>query len=225
MANKFCSDCGAPLEQDAKFCGSCGAKVAVSAPQTQVAVQQTAKPVIQQAAVGNNSMEQIRQEFADISNNVSEQLNTASVAEFRQKINENSFVQSFKTNYLTTAGRLNRWAYFIKSLKLMLMNFILYLVMLVGAAMMASESALGILLGLAIELPIFGCLLVLVVASIMLGIRRCHDLGHSGWLMLICLVPIINFFGALYVWLYPGTHGDNQYGPDPLQVNLYQHSM
>ena len=51
----------------------------------------------------------------------------------------------------------------------------------------------------------------ILLPSIGLGVRRLHDVGKSGWMLLISLVP----FGIIYV-IYllaqKGDEGDNQYG-------------
>ena len=59
--------------------------------------------------------------------------------------------------------------------------------------------------------------LVAGIGGIMLSIRRLHDLGKSGWFLLIALIPFVNLIFAFYLWLMPGTVGWNQYGADPLQ--------
>ena len=83
--------------------------------------------------------------------------------------------------------------------------------------MMDARSDFANVLGLILILPSIALVLPFVVASIMLEIRRCHDLGHSGWLILIGFIPYINIIFWLYILFCPGTKGDNQYGPDPLQ--------
>jgi uncharacterized membrane protein YhaH (DUF805 family) len=50
--------------------------------------------------------------------------------------------------------------------------------------------------------------LAVFLPSLAVAIRRMHDVGKSGWFMLI---PIYNLILALT----PGTQGNNQYGPDP----------
>lgn len=59
--------------------------------------------------------------------------------------------------------------------------------------------------------------------DIMLRIRRFHDLGQSGWLVLLFVVlgvlPIVGIFADLanFVWFtFRGSNGPNQYGQDPL---------
>ena len=54
------------------------------------------------------------------------------------------------------------------------------------------------------------------VGGIMLSIRRLHDLDKSGWWLILSLVPLVNIFFLLYLWLAPGTAGYNRYGQDPL---------
>ena len=48
--------------------------------------------------------------------------------------------------------------------------------------------------------------LAVLIPSIAIGVRRMHDVGKSGWFLLI---PIYNFI----LTLTKGTEGDNKYGP------------
>ncbi|MDT8447048.1 MAG: DUF805 domain-containing protein [bacterium] len=70
--------------------------------------------------------------------------------------------------------------------------------------------------------PLFGELIqglvttVFYIASFFMAIKRFHDLGNSGWLALLILVPVINFFVYLYLLFARGMYGENAYGPDPL---------
>ena len=59
-------------------------------------------------------------------------------------------------------------------------------------------------------------MVVLGVGGFMLIIRRWHDLGKSGWLSLLMLVPLFNFFVLIFLWVKKGTDGPNTYGDDPL---------
>ena len=46
-------------------------------------------------------------------------------------------------------------------------------------------------------------------------VRRLHDTNHSGWWLLIGLVPIVGAI-ALFIWMVTDSNaGDNQYGPNP----------
>ncbi|MGC4047625.1 MAG: DUF805 domain-containing protein [Armatimonas sp.] len=50
------------------------------------------------------------------------------------------------------------------------------------------------------------------IAGIFMGIKRLHDLDKSGWLYLLGIIPIVNFFFAIYLIAFKGTDGDNKYG-------------
>jgi len=50
----------------------------------------------------------------------------------------------------------------------------------------------------------------------MLIIRRWHDLGKSGWLSLLMLIPLLNLLVLIFLWVKKGTDGPNAYGDDPL---------
>ena len=66
-------------------------------------------------------------------------------------------------------------------------------------------------------LSLISCLLSLI-PSISLTIRRLHDIGVSGWFMLLMFVPIINFFFWLYISFKDSQPGHNEYGPNPKGV-------
>jgi uncharacterized membrane protein YhaH (DUF805 family) len=61
--------------------------------------------------------------------------------------------------------------------------------------------------------------LVGIVPGLAVSVKRAHDRNHTGWFVLIGLIPLI---GA--VWLLiefgflRGTVGENKYGPDPVSA-------
>lgn len=55
----------------------------------------------------------------------------------------------------------------------------------------------------------------IVAISFIMAKRRLNDLDKSGWLSLLMLVPLVNFFIALYLIFWPGSPGSNHYGPKP----------
>ena len=54
--------------------------------------------------------------------------------------------------------------------------------------------------------------LVLIILIFLQMIKRCHDMGKSGWFSLIGLIPVA---GILLLLLSPGVVGPNKYGNDP----------
>lgn len=48
--------------------------------------------------------------------------------------------------------------------------------------------------------------------SLAAGVKRCHDIGLSGWYLLICYIPIIGLLWYLVLLLKPGDETKNEYG-------------
>ena len=70
------------------------------------------------------------------------------------------------------------------------------------------DSALGT--------PLAFLLLALIPASFCAAIRRMHDIGKSGWWLLIGLIPLIGGLVLLYWFLFDGGQPHaNQYGAVP----------
>ena len=59
-------------------------------------------------------------------------------------------------------------------------------------------------------------LLVLMMPSIAVTVRRLHDLGFTGWLMLVCFIPYAGGIVLLVLMVTRGTRGPNRYGADSL---------
>lgn len=72
-----------------------------------------------------------------------------------------------------------------------------------------TENLFVILAVVALVLAIF-----MLFAS--LAVKRAHDIGKSGWLVLLWFVPGLNIFFGLYLLFKLGETGPNQYGLDPL---------
>ena len=66
--------------------------------------------------------------------------------------------------------------------------------------------------------PAFIFLNVLILwPYIAVGVRRLHDSGRNGWLILIGLVPLFGWIVVLVWWVSPSNEGSNRYGPNPNQ--------
>lgn len=60
--------------------------------------------------------------------------------------------------------------------------------------------------------------IVAFVIQIMLGVRRTHDIGKSGWWMALIVVPVVNIIWGLVLIFKKGDDGMNEYGHDPLTM-------
>ena len=56
--------------------------------------------------------------------------------------------------------------------------------------------------------------LALLLPGLGVGARRMHDIGKSGWLQLVWLIPLIGWAIMIY-WLVQPTGPANQYGEGP----------
>ena len=64
---------------------------------------------------------------------------------------------------------------------------------------------------------------ILFIAWAVLGIwislaavvKRWHDLGFSGWMQLLAIVPLVGFIVQIVLLVWPGEKGENKYGPQP----------
>lgn len=54
-----------------------------------------------------------------------------------------------------------------------------------------------------------------LVPGIAVAVRRLHDIGRSGWWLLLGLIPLIGALVLLYWMCCRGTSGTNRFGPDP----------
>jgi len=58
--------------------------------------------------------------------------------------------------------------------------------------------------------------LVFIMPTISVTGRRLHDIGRSGWWLLIVLIPLIGALILLYWAVKRGEYGDNRFGANPL---------
>jgi uncharacterized membrane protein YhaH (DUF805 family) len=56
---------------------------------------------------------------------------------------------------------------------------------------------------------------MVIIPSLAVTVRRLHDTGRSGWWVLLGLVPIVSFF-LVVILCFRGERGSNAYGLDPL---------
>ena len=64
--------------------------------------------------------------------------------------------------------------------------------------------------------PLYGIyLLAIILPSLAVAVRRLHDIGKSGWMILISLIPLIGGILLLVLLVTDSNPGDNQYGPNP----------
>lgn len=111
----------------------------------------------------------------------------------------NWYLKVVKEHYADFKGRARRKEYWM----FVLFNLIIQIV-------------LGVIGGL-IKMPwiisIYG--LAILVPAIAVGIRRLHDVGKSGWMLLAALVPVLGAIYLLYLFCKDGEKNTNAWGANP----------
>ena len=60
--------------------------------------------------------------------------------------------------------------------------------------------------------------LAVLIPGLALGVRRLHDVGKSGWMLLIALIPIIGAIWLLVLMVTDSKEGTNKWGENPKDV-------
>jgi uncharacterized membrane protein YhaH (DUF805 family) len=81
-------------------------------------------------------------------------------------------------------------------------------------------SILFYAIGSVIGIDVLGMLysLAVLVPGIAVSVRRMHDIGKSGWMVLVGLIPLIGGIWLLILTVTEGESGENEYGADPKQM-------
>jgi uncharacterized membrane protein YhaH (DUF805 family) len=113
----------------------------------------------------------------------------------------------------TINGRIGRLRYLAWTLVLTVAMLVAAgIISTVGFAIATASPTIAIILGSLLGFALF---VALVVVSVQIGVQRLHDLGWSGWLYLLNLVPLVNSNFPLLLLVLPGNAGANQYGAPP----------
>jgi len=60
--------------------------------------------------------------------------------------------------------------------------------------------------------------LAVFVPGLAVGVRRLHDVGKSGWMLFIALIPIIGSIWLIVLMATDSNVGENEYGQNPKEV-------
>lgn len=111
--------------------------------------------------------------------------------------------------YAEFSGRSRRKEYWM---------FVLFHIIFIIAA-----ALLDNLLGLAFDGIGYGIIyifyaLATLIPGLAVTVRRLHDIGKSGWMILVSLIPIVGSIWLLVLMATEGEASTNNYGPNPKQV-------
>jgi uncharacterized membrane protein YhaH (DUF805 family) len=127
---------------------------------------------------------------------------------------ENEVPEGLFRKLTSFRGRIGRLQYFYGLLLKLGLMFVAGLIVIMVYAIGLPES-----LTLMLALP--PCLFVIWV-NMSLQARRLHDMGQSGYWLLLYLVPIVNYLFALVVYIAclasEGNKKENRYGDRPYRI-------
>ena len=110
-------------------------------------------------------------------------------------------------------GRIGRLRFLAWSMVLSLITIAVVSVFaLIGLALVSTDSTGGLIVG---GILAFFLCIGFLIASIMISVQRLHDIGWSGWLWLLNLVPFVGSFFPLVMLAMPGNNTANRYGAPP----------
>jgi uncharacterized membrane protein YhaH (DUF805 family) len=114
------------------------------------------------------------------------------------------YVEAIK-KYMDFEGRASRKAYW--------MFYLIHMAFVIGIYLLE-----WILNTNALILLIYG--LLIFFPSLSVSVRRLHDIGKSGWWVLITLVPFIGAIILIVFLALRSQPGVNQYGPNPNEIKI-----
>jgi uncharacterized membrane protein YhaH (DUF805 family) len=132
--------------------------------------------------------------------------------------------------YADFSGRSSRMEYWMFSLLLAIIAFVLVLIFALTAGFKGMLSSDGsdpsaMFSGSIVIFSILSLIFVaaIIVPSIAVTVRRWHDMDKSGWMMLLFIVlgmiPVVGILASIANIVFmclPGTSGPNKYGEDPV---------
>ena len=120
---------------------------------------------------------------------------------------------------LSPKGRIGRMSFF-------LYNYFVYgnvggllggiIVYMIGMLIDKESSQEIFIIGIVVVVLLSIAVLFVIYMSVCLCIRRCHDIGLSGWWAVLVFIPYIDLLMGLFLIFKKGQQRDNIYGPMPI---------
>ena len=62
--------------------------------------------------------------------------------------------------------------------------------------------------------------LAVLIPSLAVCVRRLHDVGKSGWMYLICLIPVVGWIWLIVLFCTDSQKGSNKWGNNPKESEI-----
>jgi uncharacterized membrane protein YhaH (DUF805 family) len=111
--------------------------------------------------------------------------------------------------YADFSGRARRKEYWMFFLFNMIFAFLAAIIdNVIGTA--SPEFGYGVFYGI--------YALGMIIPGLAVGVRRLHDVGKSGWMLLISLIPLIGGIWLLVLMVTDSQQGTNKWGENPKEI-------
>lgn len=186
---KHCNQCGTDNPDLNSHCSNCGAELPPSFDSQNQSVQ-TPPPIPGRELFGNQIPTYYRT--------------------FRSAV-----CTCLKDKYATFAGRATRSEYWYYMLFIFLVAVVLNAIgTSLSVFFLERTSGVYAMSGGTILINLFIALLTFI-PSLAVSVRRLHDLGKSGWYVLLGLIPYLGVLILFVIYLLESQHVDNVYGLAP----------
>lgn len=189
-----CTKCGQALKDGARFCHECGSRVN-NCPKC-------ASPLRDDAIFCGNCGTAVENAASNATVNA-----TRSVA---PPVKGMGWYMLAWKKWFQVSGRASRREYWT----FVLVNLLVIVCVAVATTVLFADSDLDSRV-LAIRVSAGLCAVIIFITTLTCQIRRLHDIGKSGWWILINFVPYVGGFVLLIFTLLDGNPGPNEYGENP----------
>jgi uncharacterized membrane protein YhaH (DUF805 family) len=118
----------------------------------------------------------------------------------------NEFLAVIK-NYAGFSGRAGRREFW--------MFYLVYILIFIAIAVVGAILPNSIAFVFSALTGIFA--LAMFIPTLAVSVRRLHDTDHSGWWVLLSLIPLAGLY-ILYLLIIEGTQGSNRFGDSPVAM-------
>lgn len=214
-----CAACGVNIPEGAKVCPACGSAVCVEEAQEKSNLCQACGaqmpegarfcPLCGNTVSGEGMQEELKYCPVCGKKMPEEALFCPACGWAKERSSRVPLRTLEKPSVFSFSGRARRREYWLTGLVISVLSVVLGFV-LVSASKEINEMT--------------AVVFVLALLGLPVSVRRCHDVGWSGWMLLVlCLIGFIPVFGeilavslsVLILGCIEGEHGTNRYGPDP----------
>jgi len=133
------------------------------------------------------------------------------------------FVDALRSVFLIKpfdfSGRASRseywWSYLGYMMFVTVFQIAMAIIMVIPALLFPETPIISVIVLLVAVIPV---LVHISIPLLSLSIRRLHDVGYSGWWLLLILIPLLNLvfgIGFFVLSVSEGNGHENKYGPVP----------